>query len=501
LKFFTSSKPKKPAAWPKIALDFSRPADRLKLVAGLIALLLVGIVLVTGGIIGYEFTESAEFCGTTCHSMDAQWVRYKHSPHANVRCADCHIGPGADFFVKSKLDGIRQVFAELMQTYQRPIKGPIHNLRPARETCETCHNPGNFKDNIVRTITHYDNNAENTPVTTNLILKMEGLEEGSRVKKGIHWHIDSKVYFIAADEMAQVILWVGVEQPDGSLKQFFSRDVVGMAQTSLVEKARAEGKVKLMDCINCHNRTAHYIPTPQEAVDQAINDRLISVDIPSIRAKSVQVLSKKYTSQAEALAAIDALGVELLASKPDPKSAPASYPAKVSAAVNELKQILSISVFPDANLDWKTNPNNDGHTPTLGCFRCHDDKHVQVDASGKEVASISVKCNLCHSVPIVGRGSETLVEAPVIVGSVPESHSDFRWTIEHRNISDADKLACYQCHGQGFCNNGACHNLSHPKDMLFSHAAEFRKKGNQVCYTCHQNITCSRCHAGEIQNP
>jgi hypothetical protein len=152
------------------------------------------------------------------------------------------------------------------------------------------------------------------------------------------------------------------------------------------------------------------------------------------------------------------------------------------------------------NLDWRTNPNNERHTPTPGCFRCHDGKHVSVDANGKQ-ETISVACNLCHTVPIVSTGSETLVESPVIVGNVPDSHTAFSWTITHQTITDAQKTECYQCHGQAFCNNGACHNLSHPTNMAFTHAAEVERVGAQVCYTCHQDITCTRCHPGGISNP
>jgi len=105
-------------------------------------------------------------------------------------------------------------------------------------------------------------------------------------------------------------------------------------------------------------------------------------------------------------------------------------------------------------------------------------------------------------VPIVGRENETIVEVPVIVGDPPASHADFRWTIEHRSVTDADKQGCYNCHGQSFCNNAVCHNLSHPEDMAFTHPQEFQAKGGQVCYTCHQDVTCTRCHpAGIINNP
>ncbi len=116
--------------------------------------------------------------------------------------------------------------------------------------------------------------------------------------------------------------------------------------------------------------------------------------------------------------------------------------------------------------------------------------------------TISVKCNLCHTVPIVGRGDELTIEAPVIAGAAPDTHADFRWTIEHRDTAEAEKQDCYQCHGQGFCSNDACHNLNHPTDMLYTHADEYREQGEQVCYTCHQDILCSRCHpGGVIGNP
>ncbi len=488
--------------WPKVSIDLNDPRQRLKMFFFLVGLAVFAGASMVGGVQTYEYTESAKFCGTTCHSMDPQWVRYQRSVHGNVRCAECHIGPGASFFVRSKIDGLRQVVAEALNTYHRPIKSPVMNLRPARETCETCHSPSTFKDNVVKTVLHFDNDKANTPVQSTLILKMGGRQEGNGVSQGIHWHINSEVYYIAADEQRQVMLWVGIKQPDGTFKEFFSRDMTTVANSSFVEKAWKDGQVRRMDCIDCHNRTAHYIPYPEQAVDKAIADGLISRDIPFIRSKAVELLKKEYSSQEEAFMAIEGL-----AGVYDVKLASVTLPAdnnlesKVNQTIIEIKKIYTETNFPDMNLNWETNPNNERHTPSKGCFRCHDGNHVSVDANGSEEA-ISAKCNLCHTVPIVGRGTDLLVEAPVIVGLPPASHSDFRWTVEHRNISEVDKQACYNCHGQAFCNNGACHNLSHPENMLFTHPEEYKKQGNQVCYTCHQNILCTRCHpAGIFKNP
>ncbi len=481
--------------WPSFTIDLNRPRHRLAVLFSFIGLILIGVVFLVSGLKTYAYTESAEFCGTVCHPMGSEFVRYERSPHANVECAKCHIGPGASFFVKSKIDGLRQVYAVLVNSYSRPIKSPVHDLRPARETCEECHAPTTFKDNIIKTIVHYDNDEANTPVQSTLILKMGGWQESTGVSEGIHWHITNPVYYIPADEQRQVILWVGVEQPDGSLKEFYARDMLNMAWTSFVEEARAEGKMRRMDCIDCHNRTAHFIPPPEVTVDQAISAGLISRDLPYIRAKAVEVLKAEYPDKTEAYAAIDGLADFYRVGYPEVY---ANRRSEIYAALAELKRIYADTNFPDMGVNWQTNPNNEWHTPFPGCFRCHDGKHVAVDPAGNEIEIISVKCNLCHTVPIVGRGDDMLVEAPVIVGDVPASHSDFRWTIEHRTVTETEREECYSCHGKGFCTNEACHNLSHPPDMLFTHADEYRKKGNQVCYTCHQDILCSRCHPGGI---
>ncbi|HWB53551.1 MAG TPA: NapC/NirT family cytochrome c, partial [Tepidisphaeraceae bacterium] len=104
---------------------------------------------------GYQFTESAEFCGTICHNMDPQYTRYEQSPHARVTCAGCHIGPGASFFVKAKISGLRQVYFTAMDSFPRPIPPAITQLRPARETCEECHWPNQFFGSLLRTTVHF----------------------------------------------------------------------------------------------------------------------------------------------------------------------------------------------------------------------------------------------------------------------------------------------------------------------------------------------------------
>jgi hypothetical protein len=473
--------------WPSITVDLSLRSHRWKLLGAALAFLLLGLGIVTSGVQGYMYTESIEFCGTTCHSMYPQKERHEASAHAKVECTQCHVGPGAEAFVQSKIAGTRQLIDTIAGTFDRPILSPVHNLRPARETCEGCHSPTTFKDNKIKVIRHYDSDEQNTPTETTLILKMGGVNTLTGESKGIHWHVSSEVDYIALDKQRQVIAWIGVKQPDGSMKEYFSRDMIGMGQTSFVEEARAKGEVRKMDCIDCHNRAAHYIPYPEQSVDQAISSGLISTDLPYIRKNAVAILNTTFTSEGEAFSAIEKLKEKYASSPQD----------KVTQAVETLQKLYSSTNFPDMNLNWKTNPNNERHKPTMGCFRCHDGNHITNKGDGNE-EEIKIKCNLCHTVPIVGRGAEMVLESPVIVGNMPASHDDYRWTIEHRNVSGAEEQECFNCHGQSFCNNAACHNLSHPENMAFTHPEEYKAKGGQVCNTCHQDVTCTRCHPGGI---
>jgi len=435
------TKTRQKRGWRNITIDLSQPKHRRVLLLSFVSLGILGLGLTVGSYEVYTYTESSEFCGTVCHTMDPQFTRYEQSAHMNVECVECHVGPGPEYYIKSKVAGVRQLYAILTDTFDRPIKSPVHDLRPARETCENCHTPASFKDNVVKTIEHFDNDAFNTPVISTLILKMGGWQEFTGMSKGIHWHISNPVYYIPADEQRQVILWVGVEQEDGAIKEYFSRDMQLMAQTNFVEEARASGEIRKMDCIDCHNRTAHDIPAPEKLIDQAIHAGLISASIPYIRAESIKILKTKYASMSEALSAIDGLSDYYRENYAEVYTSQAFV---FEQTFSSLKQIYSSTNFPEMNLNWETNPNNENHSYTLGCFRCHDDKHVNVDQNGVETDTISVSCNLCHTVPIVGKGEDILVESPVIVGSAPQTHSSFRWTIEHQNISEAEKQDCYQ---------------------------------------------------------
>src|SRR3990170_4955047 len=75
---------------------FFPPADAPRLVRLLpyIVLGVLSLLLLAGGTYTWEYTNSPEFCGTSCHTMPPEYTAYLTSPHARVDCVDCHIGKG-----------------------------------------------------------------------------------------------------------------------------------------------------------------------------------------------------------------------------------------------------------------------------------------------------------------------------------------------------------------------------------------------------------------------
>ena len=138
------------------SVDLNNPSQRRSAFLFLLGAFLFTLLSAVGTYQAYHYTESVEFCGLTCHKvMKPEYTAYQDSPHARVRCVNCHIGPGAGWYARSKLEGLYQVYAVLANVYPRPIPTPIENLRPAQETCETCHWPRAFFGSKQRQFIHF----------------------------------------------------------------------------------------------------------------------------------------------------------------------------------------------------------------------------------------------------------------------------------------------------------------------------------------------------------
>jgi len=130
--------PAEMAAFPVLDLNDPRRRRSFLTFAGLTFIFL--FMSAFGSYRAFEYSESVAFCGQTCHTvMKPEFVAYQASPHARVRCVECHVGGGAEWYVRSKLTGAYQLYSVAFNRYPRPIKTPVHNLRPADETCAQCH--------------------------------------------------------------------------------------------------------------------------------------------------------------------------------------------------------------------------------------------------------------------------------------------------------------------------------------------------------------------------
>ncbi|MDH3392670.1 MAG: NapC/NirT family cytochrome c [Desulfobulbaceae bacterium] len=348
------------------------------------------VILAVIGYEGYHFTDSPYFCGMVCHEVMApEYTVYQRSAHAKVACVECHIGPGAEWFVQAKISGLRQVVAVMTGSFSRPIPAPVTHLRPARDTCEHCHWPDKFHGKKVKTFNHFTNDNQSEPETTEISLHIGGRNPKTDVFEGIHWHVskDVKVRYLATDEKRTQIARVQVTLPDGTEKEFVKEDV------ETEEGFTAEWRT--MDCIDCHNRPTHTYDKPADRVDFGLLSRKINSDIVGIREDCLTVITKDYASRDDAASM---MGDDLLAlqAKRSKKQAE-KYKEDILNAADFLLDAYLGNVWPKMNVAWGTYKSHLGHQDAdagFGCWRCHDEEH---QTESGEV--ITQDCSLCHDEP------------------------------------------------------------------------------------------------------
>jgi hypothetical protein len=330
-----------------------------------------------------NYMDSVTFCGQTCHTvMQPEFMAYQNSPHSHVECVKCHIGPGASWFVRSKLSGVGQVFAVTFHTYPKPIPTPVHNLRPARETCEDCHWPQKYGQDRVQVISKFADDEPNTQTKTVLLMKIGGGNHGI----GIHGtHLGNGkgqvlIRYGHSDEARQAIPWV-------------EYTVNGKTTVYATADAKPDGaglNIREMDCMDCHNRPAHAYELPERALDGSMSAGAISPSLPFAKKTGLAILKTDYKTREEAAEKIPAAFRSFYQTKYP--AVFAQHTADVEAGAKEVLAIWNRNIFPDMNVTWGKYPINIGHNDYPGCFRCHDGAH-----NAKDGASITQDCNACHN--------------------------------------------------------------------------------------------------------
>jgi fumarate reductase flavoprotein subunit len=368
--------------FPVIDLNDPRRRKSLYVFGG--GLLILSLLYAFAGYKAYEYAESNAFCGS-CHVNRPEYISHRFSPHAQIGCVECHIGSGAKYTLLAKMNGTLELVKYVFDKYPRPLHTPIGNLRPSREICETCHGPKYQLDEKLISKTHFLSDAQNTPWRLNLLLrKGTGPVETAKPSR-MHWHdtVAKEIQYIAADPKRTVIPWVRVTRLDGTVRVYRS------PEGKLSEKDLEKGEKRLMDCMDCHNRDGHFFRPPDQSLSAYLRVKAIDSSLPEIKRIGMKALEGNYGSKSEGAEGIRKTVTDFYSQKyPEVAS---SKKTQIEKAVTELQNIYGRNYDPAMKASWKSFPDNAGHMYSLGCFRCHDNRHVSDD--GKV---LSRNCGACH---------------------------------------------------------------------------------------------------------
>jgi hypothetical protein len=359
--------------------------------------------------------------------MEPEHTAYLNSPHANVACVECHVGSGASWYVKSKLSGLHQVYAVMTNSFPRPIETPLHDLRPARETCEKCHWPQKFYPRSLTTNKYFLADSTNSEWDIMLQMKTGPEYSGMGFKEGIHWHInpDVNIEYISENDKREVINYVKyTDRKTGKVVVYRNENIP--ASDSLINTAEK----RTMDCIDCHNRPSHNYNSPTVYFNKAMLTGAVSKSIPYFKKASMDILKESFTDRDTALMKIEASITDFYRTQ-YPEYLAANGEA-IKGSIAAVQDAFTKNAFPAMKVTYDKYPVHIGHLESDGCFRCHNDGFKSEDGR-----VISKDCNLCHT--IVGQGEPSNMQYTSIRESLPFQHPV--------DIGDAWKESnCSECH-------------------------------------------------------
>jgi hypothetical protein len=412
--------------WPVLDMNSTKQRHRLLIVSVFIFFFL--IISAVGSYEAFTFTESVPFCGKLCHRvMEPEYVTYLHSPHARVACVECHVGEGADWYVKSKLSGLYQVYSVLFHKYPQPIATPIKNLRPARETCERCHWPEKFYSSKLDNLRTYLTDSLNTEWNLSMLMKISPVYNTMGLSGGIHWHInkDMRIEYIASTNDRESIPWVKYTNLKTGDVQIFQD-----TENLLTQKALDTLEHRTMDCMDCHNRPSHSYKSSQKFVDEGMMKGDIPKELPFIKRVAMNVLKGPFTDNDSSYRYIrDSINnfykikfPEIYTHKKD----------MIDRAIAGIEKEFSVNVFPYMRVASNKYLNHIGHLESDGCFRCHSNRH-----KSKQGKTISKDCNLCHT--FIAQGPSANMQ----YGSIEKS-MDFIHPVDVKG--NEKTYFCTECH-------------------------------------------------------
>ncbi len=476
-----------------VNLRFRLPRSRKGIFALILVVGALGFAGIWTGATLIHWTETADFCGR-CHQMGPELAAYESGPHNTVTCGECHVEPGIDGWIKSKLNGTRQLVQVLTGLYPQPIPPPEHSaLPPVEDTCLHCHSVDRLATANLITRTSFTEDEANTRQFVGLMVRPSSGDVFDRARS-VHWHILEDVRFRTAEGNAEKIDWVVVNRPDGTVREFIAQDRIGLDATNVtpsLDAIKAAEEERPMDCIQCHNRVGHPIPNPRRGIDADLAAGRIDASLPYVKREGMRILWADYPSEAAAFAEAEKLRTFYQLRYPDIAAAKS---AAIDEAVEQVKILYRLTATPEMKVTAASYPDFLGHLDFPGCFRCHDGGHFLVKDGAITREVIPATCDTCHTYPQIGPAVASLP-----LGEPPEEHDDPLYVFNHKDVAisvDPGTQSCGECHARDYCIN--CHDtgavtVDHD-EMMTNHAASIRESGNQSCAYCHQPVYCARCH-------
>jgi hypothetical protein len=375
-------------------IDLNDPSHRNGFIIFTITTIIVLFLSTLGSFKAYHITESVEFCGTLCHQvMEPEHTAYLNSPHANVACVECHVGSGASWYIKSKLSGLHQVFAVMTNSFPRPIETPLHDLRPARETCEKCHWPQKFYARSLWTNKYFLADSANTEWDIILQMKTGPEYSGFGLKEGIHWHINPEVNieYLSENDKRENITYVKYTNKSTG-KVTIYRNENNPVPDSLISAS----STRTMDCIDCHNRPSHNYKSPSVYFNKVMLTGAVSSSIPFFKKAAMDILRESFTDKDTAMMKIEE-GIAKFY-KTDYSEYYDKNKNLIDSSIASVQKAFSQNTFPAMKVSYDRYPEHIGHLESDGCFRCHNGSFKSEDGT-----TITKDCNLCHT--ILGQGT------------------------------------------------------------------------------------------------
>ena len=231
--------------------------------------------------------------------------------------------------------------------------------------------------------------------------------------------------YVASTNDRETIPWIRyTNKKTGNVKVFQDEE------NKLTNKAFDTLQVKIMDCMDCHNRPSHSYKSAPVYLDNAILSGSIPTDLPYVKKAALKILKEEFATSDSASLMISQ-GMNSYYENKYPNIF-ATKKQLIDKAISGIQLAYSMNNFPEMKASSESYLDHIGHLESNGCFRCHSGRHKS--ESGE---TISKDCNLCHT--IVSQGTIKDMKSVQMNESL-----EFRHPIDIGD--DWKEKACSECH-------------------------------------------------------